>query len=122
MNLETLVITRTIKAPGGEETIKGIFRTHDSPETDTAVVAADAMGAIKLMDTVSGKAASGLAENFNLPDETEKTEKPKESNPPEENTITCEECGSTINSNESRLSQIFTNKNLCRHCLGKVEK
>ena len=134
MNLETLVITRTIRAPDGEETIKGIFRADDSPEADAAVVAADAMTAIELMDTVAGKAASGFAENFGLPYKAEKpekiektekkgrTEKIKKPDSPEEKELTCEECGSTINPNESRLSQIFTNKNLCRHCLGKVEQ
>lgn len=128
MNLETLVITRTIRAPDGEEMIKAIFRADDSPEADAAVVAADAMAAIELMDTVAGKSASGFAENFGLsykaekPEKTEKKEKTEKTDLTEEKELTCEECGSTINPNESRLSQIFTNKNLCRHCLGKVEQ
>ncbi|WP_048149030.1 hypothetical protein [Methanolacinia paynteri] len=105
MSLRTLTITRTIKSPGGEETIQGIFEIGNSPEADAAAAA------IELMDTIAKNAASGSGLG-----------PAKENKPPEENKFTCEECGSIINSNESRLSQIFANRNLCRQCLGKVEQ
>ena len=131
MSLRTLIITRMIKSPGGEETIKGIFETGDSPEADAAAAE------VELMNTTAENAVSGFANNHNLPEKTAvaalgpgerrdhevkktDTEKPEKINPPEGSEFTCEECSNSINS--SRLSQIFTNRNLCRQCHGKVEQ
>ncbi|ADN36180.1 hypothetical protein Mpet_1420 [Methanolacinia petrolearia DSM 11571] len=133
MSLRTLIVTRMIKSPGGEETIKGIFEIGDSPEADATAAA------VELMNTIAENAVSGFAKDHNLPDKTtavtpgpgeqidpdaKKTENenPGKNDPTEGSEFTCEECGSRINSNESRLSQIFTNRNLCRQCLGKVEQ
>lgn len=127
MSLRTLTVTRTVNVPGGEEMIKGIFEIGNSPEADAA------KAAVELMNTIAENAVSGFAKNHNLPDKTavakggqEETIDPglkkTDTEKHEGCEFTCEECGSRINSNESRLSQIFANRNLCRQCLGKVEQ
>lgn len=70
-------------------------------------------------ETITSKAAHATESGLASPGE-ERVEKKKDLPPETSEEYICESCGAAISAAEKKMSQLFTNKTLCKSCMKKT--